>query len=149
MSTATTTREQHALMALRILLGGLVAAHGWARWLSDAVTPFGEWLEGQGIPMGLIVASGITALEILGTPFFVWGKGVFYLSIVYAVLYAAGLIMVHASEGWFVVGLGRNGMEYSVLLIISFLCIAYQHLPARYASPAASSSAVGELQNPD
>ena len=33
--------------------------------------------------------------------------------------------MVHWKEGWFVVGAGRNGMEYSALLIASLLAIAY------------------------
>jgi putative oxidoreductase len=35
-----------------------------------------------------------------------------------------GIILVHAKEGWFVVGAGRNGVEYSVLLIAVFVALA-------------------------
>ena len=35
-----------------------------------------------------------------------------------------GIIMVHAGNGWFVVGGSTGGKEYSVLLIISFLFLA-------------------------
>ncbi len=30
---------------------------------------------------------------------------------------------MHAKEGWFVVGVGRNGSEYSVLLIAALLAV--------------------------
>ncbi len=36
-----------------------------------------------------------------------------------------GLILVHVPAGWFVVGLGRNGLEYSVPLIIALLCVGF------------------------
>ncbi len=34
-----------------------------------------------------------------------------------------GIILVHGPEVWFVVGAGRNGMEYSVLLLIGFVAV--------------------------
>jgi len=36
-----------------------------------------------------------------------------------------GIILVHFPEGWFVVGAGRNGMEYSVLLIVCFVSVFF------------------------
>lgn len=36
-----------------------------------------------------------------------------------------GIILVHRYDGWFVVGGGRNGMEYSVLLISSLFIVAW------------------------
>ena len=131
------SKEQMALIGLRVLLSGLIAAHGWARWLAGGVAPFGEWLDAQGFPMGLAIAIAITAIEIAGTPVFAYGWGVFYLSLVYSGIYLAGLFLVHASEGWFVVGLGRNGVEYSVLLVFCFLMMAYIHKPGRPASSVA------------
>ncbi len=126
------TRAETVLLVQRILLSGIIAAHGWARWLSDAVVPFGAWLNGQDIPFGLTIAYCITALEILGTPFLAAGRFTLFLCLSYAVIYIAGIVMVHAPEGWFVVGLGRNGMEYSVLLVVCLLGIAYQHLSKRH-----------------
>jgi putative oxidoreductase len=46
---------------------------------------------------------------------------------VFAAVYACGIWLVHAAAGWFVVGLGRNGMEYSVLIITCLLALAWAH----------------------
>ena len=39
-------------------------------------------------------------------------------------IYTMGVVLIHAAEGWFVVGAGRNGMEYSLLLIGSLALVA-------------------------
>jgi putative oxidoreductase len=44
-----------------------------------------------------------------------------------------GMVLVHLPAGWFVVGLGRNGMEYSVLLIVSLGAVAWAYRPATKA----------------
>lgn len=129
--TTTSVHAQKALVIQRILLSLLIAAHGWARFLSDGVQPFGIWLDSLGFPLGLGIAYWITGLEIIGTPFLALGKLVVYLCPVYAAIYVMGIILVHAPEGWFVVGLGRNGMEYSVLLVVCLLSVTYQYLPER------------------
>ncbi|MEM7082232.1 MAG: DoxX family protein [Pseudomonadota bacterium] len=112
---------------LRILLAGIIAAHGWARLSAGAVAPFGAWLDSQHIPFGLMIAYAVTFIEIVGTPLLALGRFVSVLCLAYCLIYAAGIALVHAPEGWFVVGLGRNGMEYSVLLIANLLGVAYWH----------------------
>jgi putative oxidoreductase len=119
-------RSRWSWTVLRLTLAGLLAAHGWARWLAGGVAPFGGWLEGQGFPLGLALAWGITLFEILATPVFAAGRLVFPLSLAFAALYTVGIVLVHAPAGWFVVGLGRNGAEYSVLLIVALLCVGVQ-----------------------
>ena len=42
--------------------------------------------------------------------------------------------MAHLPAGWFVAGLGRNGVEYSVLLIACLAMLAYVRAPRRGAS---------------
>ena len=126
-------RATAALLVLRLLLAGLIAAHGWARWYSGGVVPFGTWLDGLGFPFGLGIAIGVTAIEILGTPLFALGRGVFPLSLLYSAIYLMGIALVHAKAGWFVVGLGRNGMEYSVLLITCLLVVGFAARPSRAA----------------
>lgn len=123
------SRAKKVLSIQRVVLSIIIAAHGWARWLSDAVEPFGAWLDSLGFPFGLAIAYSITALEILGTPVLAFGKFVAVLCSMYAGIYLLGIVLVHAPEGWFVVGLGRNGMEYSVLLVVCLLGVGYQHLP--------------------
>jgi putative oxidoreductase len=124
-------KSQIAWVVLRIALAGLIAAHGWSRLLTGGIVPFGTWLDSQGLPFGLAIAIVITAIEIVGTPLLAWGKLVLPITFVYSAIYAVGIAMVHAKSGWFVVGAGRNGAEYSVLLIVALLCVGLQHLPAR------------------
>jgi putative oxidoreductase len=124
-------RSDLAWTVLRVVLAGLIAAHGWARFANDAVAPFGEWLDSQGLPMGLALAVAVTAIEILGTPLYAFGRLVLPLSMLFAAIYLAGIVMVHAEAGWFVVGLGRNGAEYSVLLVVCLLCVGLQHVRKR------------------
>ena len=122
-------RATLSLTALRVVVSVLIAVHGWARLIAGAVEPFGGWLGEQGFPMGLVIAYTVTAVEILGTPLLALGRFVPYLCVLYAGILLGGLVLVHAPEGWFVVGLGRNGMEYSVLLIAYLVGIGFQHIP--------------------
>ncbi|MGQ0798608.1 MAG: DoxX family protein [Pseudomarimonas sp.] len=128
---ATATRSRAAWLVLRCVLAGLIAAHGWARWLGGGVQPFGDWLDSQGLPFGFAIAASITAIEIVGTLAFAAGRLVAPLALMYSAIYAVGIAMVHAPAGWFVVGAGRNGAEYSVLLIVCLLCVGAQHWPPR------------------
>ena len=121
-------KAQRIFLTLRILLAAMIAAHGWARFAADAITPFGTWLESQQIPLGVPIAYAVTLVEIVGSPVLAWGRFVSPLCLVYSLIYAVGIVLVHAPEGWFVVGLGRNGMEYSVLLIATLVGVGYWHL---------------------
>ena len=104
--------------------------HGAARIYAGGVAPFGEFLNAQGFPLGFYLAWAITIFEILGALALAAGYYVPALAVIFAAELIIGIVLVHAKEGWFVVGLGRNGMEYSVLLIVSFLAIAFAHFGA-------------------
>lgn len=122
------TRSRAAWLLLRVVLAVIIAAHGWARLLAGGVVPFGEFLDAQGFPGGFYWAAAVTALEIGGSLLLLLGRWVVPLAIVFSVIYALGIALVHAGEGWFVVGLGRNGSEYSVLLIVCLLTVGLQHV---------------------
>lgn len=134
-----TQRQALAWLLLRLTLAGLVAAHGWARLGFDAVKPFGLWLSAQGWPAGPQLAMAITGLEMVGPLLLAMGRGVRPLCLTLAGIYAMGIALVHAKAGWFVVGLGRNGSEYSVLLIVCLLLLAWQHRPTPYSSTPSTS----------
>ena len=129
-----TLKAQRIFLVLRVLLAVFIAAHGWARFTADAIAPFGVWLASQQVPFGLYIAYAITLAEILGTPLLALGRFVPFICMVYSAIYAVGIALVHAPEGWFVVGLGRNGMEYSVLLIATLLAVGYWHVDKPDAS---------------
>lgn len=115
---------------LRLALAGLIAAHGWARLLNDAVAPFGAWLDGLGFMIGPGIAWGVTLYEIAGSLLLAVGWRIFPLTLGFIAIYLAGLFLVHLPVGWFVVGLGRNGMEYSVLLVCVLACVGLHYRQA-------------------
>lgn len=121
-------RSEMGWRLIRWTLALLIAAHGWARLLAGAVAPFGEFLETLGFPMGHAIASAVTFVEIVGSVALLLGLWVPAVCILHVLIYAAGIVLVHAQSGWFVVGLGRNGAEYSVMLIVCLVCVGWQRL---------------------
>ena len=49
---------------------------------------------------------------------------------VFITIYACGIWLVHSAAGWFVVGAGRNGVEYSMLLLLCLIVLGWTYLPA-------------------
>ena len=74
-----------------------------------------------------MLAWAVTAFELVAAPVMAWGRWVTPVALVFAAIYACGIWLVHAPAGWFVVGLGRNGAEYSVLIIACLLANAWAH----------------------
>ena len=113
------------LVVVRIAVGLLLAVHGWTRTLSGGVPGFGDYLAAEGFPAGHALAWAISLFEIFGSFCLVIGRLVRFVAPVHIVILASGIAMVHAREGWFVVGGGRNGVEYSVLLIACLAALAW------------------------
>lgn len=116
-----------ALRLLRVAVAVLLFIHGAARWYSGGVAPFGQFLEAKGLPLGPAIAWSITGFELAGTILLALGRLVPLVSLGLAAIYATGIALVHWPAGWFVVGLGRNGMEYSVLLLVCLAVLGWSH----------------------
>lgn len=130
-------RSRRALASLRVLVALLLVVHGVARMALGIVDDFGGFLSGVGFPLGTGLAWLITGTEILGGAMLAAGRLVRPLALVFSVELLVGIALVHAREGWFVVGAGRNGVEYSVLIIAVLLAVAY-------AAPAGARVANGQ-----
>jgi putative oxidoreductase len=128
-----TNRVTLALTSLRAGTALILIVHGIARARLCIVDDFGVYLGQQGFPAGVALAWTITIVEIVGGAALAAGYFVRPLTIWFAVQLIAGIYLVHASAGWFVVGAGRNGMEFSVLLILCLTVIAM-------SAPASASS---------
>jgi len=116
-----------ALMFLRITVAVLMMIHGVARIYFGTVDDFGEFLTLKNLPLGFYLAWAITMFEIVGSVLLAIGRYVAPLAIIFAVHLLCGILLVHLKEGWFVVGAGKNGAEYSVLLIAVFITLAVSH----------------------
>ena len=128
---AKTRKRKSRFRPVRLIgigVGVLLALHGLARIYLGIVDEFGEFLQTWDIPFAAYLAWGITILEVLGGAALVAGKFVVLVSLCFIAELIAGIALVHWPEGWFVVGAGRNGMEYSALLV---LCLVVLVLDAR------------------
>lgn len=114
-----------ALVFIRLVLCAIMFVHGAARIGNGTVDDFGGFLSSQGFPLGFFLAWAITIFELVGSVLLAAGFYAWLIALAFAVHLAAGIALVHWKEGWFVVGGGRNGIEFSVVLIASFLAVAY------------------------
>ncbi|QYO67265.1 DoxX family protein [Leptolyngbya sp. 7M] len=127
-------KHSNALIIIRVLLAAVMFIHGAARISNGTVGGFGEYLGSQGFPLGYYLAWGITLFELVGSVLLAAGFYTWVIALIFVLQLSAGIYLIHWKEGWFVVGAGRNGMELSVVLIVSFLAIAY----ATYKKPERS-----------
>lgn len=122
-------REGRALAGVRIAVALLILVHGIWRATQGGVAPFGQWLDSQGWPMGPALAWAVTIYELVAPWFLLAGRLVTPAALGHVFILTIGAVTVHYPSGWFVVGAGRNGMEYSVLLIVCLLAVAWAHAP--------------------
>jgi len=116
----------HASILLRVIVSMLLIIHGTTRILHDGVGGFGSFLDSQGFPGGTVIAWGITLFEIIGGLLMALGYYARWIAAAFVLELSMGIVLVHAKNGWFVVGGGSNGVEYSVLLITCMIVIAAQ-----------------------
>ncbi len=131
------------ITVVRMTAAAMMVIHGTFRATTGGVAGFGGFLESQHVPFGLGVAWLLTAVEILGGLLLISGRFVRPLCAWFAIELLCGIALVHFREGWFVVGGGRNGFEYSALLIVCFVAVAID------ASSAAAEVSGPRLRRPD
>ncbi len=122
-------RQQWGFQLLRYLLALLVGIHGWYRILHGDLTAFAASLSDQA-SVGLALAAAITALQAVGAILLACNRLVLPLCLSFAAYYIAAILGHHLQYGWFTSGAKVDGMEFSVMRAILFLCLAWQYVPA-------------------
>jgi len=112
------------LSILRVALAMIMMAHGIIRIYAGTVSGFGDFLAGNGLPLGKIIAWGITIFEIVAGITLILNQYRKWICALFIAELIAGIYLVHLKNGWFVVGYTSGGMEYSTLLILCFLVTA-------------------------
>ncbi|MBK9014064.1 MAG: DoxX family protein [Saprospiraceae bacterium] len=112
------------LNLLRVAVSLFMVAHGVIRIYAGTVGDFGGFLESKGFPLGATIAWGITCFEIVGGTTLALGFFRRWIAAVFILQLLMGIVLVHAPNGWFVVGYTSGGVEYSVLLILCLLLVA-------------------------
>ena len=113
-----------ALTLLRAGTAIVMILHGVARAWLGIVDDFGVVLNTWGFPAGFALAWTITIVEIVGGALLAAGIFVLPLCGWFAFQLLMGIYLIHGRVGWFVVGAGRNGVEFSFLLLLCLAVIA-------------------------
>lgn len=115
--------EKYGFIILRGIMGLIFITHGIARLYYQSVSDFGGFLNSKGLLIGVQIAWIITIGEIISGSLLIFGIKVKYCVLFHAVVITTGIFFVHLSNGWFVVGHGSNGIEYSILILAVLLFI--------------------------
>jgi len=112
---------------LRLAVAIILLMHSIPGMFNNGINDFGRlYLNEIGFaPMGIPLAWAIKLSHVVAAVCLLFNKYVKPASIVTIFILITGIIMVHFKEGWFVVGGGRNGVEFNFLLIVVLLTFIF------------------------
>ena len=115
------------LTLLRVALIVVFLTHSLAGMFNNGVNDFGNlYLNQVGFaPFGVAIAWLVKLSHVGLVVSLLTDRYLKFMAIVSIFILVAGIIMIHFEEGWFVVGGGRNGMEFNFLLIMCLLTVLY------------------------
>lgn len=114
-------------LLLRIAVAIILLTHSVLGMFNNGINDFGNlYLNQIGFaPFGVFLAWSIKLSHVIAAILLILNKYIKLAGFVTIFVLIMGIVLVHFQEGWFVVGGGRNGMEYNFLLIIVLLAIMY------------------------
>jgi putative oxidoreductase len=101
--------------------------HSVPGMFNDGVNNFGNlYLNQIGFaPVGLYLAWAIKLSHVVCVISLIIDKYIKWPAAITIIILVMGIIMVHYPDGWFVVGGGRNGVEFNFLLIFVLLALMF------------------------
>jgi putative oxidoreductase len=123
---------------LRAAVVIILFMHSIPGMFDNGVNNFGKfYLDTIGFsPVGVPLAWAIKISHVAAALCLVFNRYIIPACIITIVILIAGVIMVHFKEGWYVVGGGRNGVEFNFLLIAVLTTILYENGIKKRTSPA-------------
>lgn len=112
---------------LRFSLAIIMVMHSVPSVITGSIMSFGkDYLANEGFgALGLPIAFLVKGIHLISIPLLLLNKYLKYISILNIIILIIGIIMIHGNEGWYVVGAGRNGVEFNFLLIFCFLSFIF------------------------
>ncbi len=116
-----------AYAILRYTIAIILLSHSVFGIFDGGINDFGNlYLNKVGFaPFGVAVAWSIKLSHVFCAILLVLNKYIRLACFVSIFVLITGIIMVHFKEGWFVVGGGRNGVEYNFVLICVLTAIVF------------------------
>lgn len=110
------------LAILRVVVGVIFVAHGVPKLTAGAADTAG-FFGTLGIPLPTVAAWGITLLEVFGGLLLIVGFLVLPVALLLSLHMLMGIILVHAQNGFYVIGPGQGGVEFNLLVIAANLAL--------------------------
>lgn len=112
---------------LRATSAIILLMHSIPAIFNNGVNDFGRYyLNEVGFdPMGIPLAWAIKLSHVAAAICLLVNKYIRWAAVITILILIAGIIMVHYKEGWYVVGGGRNGMEFNFLFITVLITILF------------------------
>lgn len=112
---------------LRFAIAVILLAHSIPGMFSNGINDFGNLFLNQigFAPLGVPIAWSIKLSHLVAALCLIFEKFIKWACIVTILVLITGIVLVHFKEGWFVVGAGRNGVEFNFILIFALLTIMF------------------------
>ena len=127
MKTVTNT------FLLRFAVATILLVHSVFGMFDGGINAFGNlYLNQIGFaPMGVYLAWAIKLSHVGAAVCLLLNKYITISSVITIFILIMGIIMIHFKEGWFVVGGGRNGVEFNFLLIMVLITLIINTEPKK------------------
>jgi putative oxidoreductase len=114
-------------LLLRIAVAIILLTHSVFGMFDNGINDFGNlYLNQIGFaPFGVFLAWSIKLSHVVAAVLLLFNKYIKLAGFVTIFVLIMGIVLVHFQKGWFVVGGGRNGVEYNFLLIAVLLAIMF------------------------
>ena len=126
-STNKQKPQMNGTLLLRIAVAIILLTHSVFGMFNNGINDFGNLFLNQigFAPFGVFLAWTIKLSHVVAAILLILNKYVKLAGFVTIFVLIMGIVLVHFKEGWFVVGGGRNGVEYNFLLIVVLLAIMF------------------------
>jgi putative oxidoreductase len=112
---------------IRLGVAIILLVHGLGGMFNNGVNNFGNlYLNQVGFaPFGLVLAWVVKISHVVCAVSLLLNRYVVATASFTIFILITGIIMIHGKEGWFVVGGGRNGVEFNFILILILTQLIY------------------------
>jgi len=128
---AASARPGRSLDIICVTVALLLMVHSVYRVVAGDVAGFGGYLGSIGFPLGVPLAWFITVGTFACSVALIVRRLVVWACLGHMVVLVMGIVLDHAHDGWFVVGGGRNGVEYSLLLLVCLFAVLRSYWPVK------------------
>ncbi len=113
------------IAVLRITIAIILLSHSIPSIVSGDINLFGKlYLNEIGFaPFGVALAWAIKLSHIVAALCLILNRWILIPCLITIAVLITGIFILHIKDGWFVIGGGRNGIEYNVLMIAVIVSI--------------------------